>query len=65
MSLKKCEAVVLRKTYFGNTSLVASFLSPAEGLVEAVAKGCRRPQSAIGGRLDYFARGELVYYHKT
>ncbi|MFW5856995.1 MAG: DNA repair protein RecO [Planctomycetota bacterium] len=63
--LRKTEAIVVRRVPWSGSSLVVGFLTPAAGLVEAVAKGCRRPKSSLFGRIDLLHEGELVYYHRA
>ncbi len=64
MSLRKCEAIVVRRMPFRNSSLIVGMLAPTQGLVEGIAKGARRSRSPLYGRLDYFREGELVYYER-
>jgi DNA repair protein RecO len=64
LATEKCSAIILRRVYFQNSSLVLTFLSPEDGIIEAVAKGCRQQKSKLFGILDYCNSGELVYYKK-
>ena len=61
MALERTEAVVLRGVDFSQTSRIVTFLSPDRGLVVCLAKGARRPRSALSGQLDTFNRVEIVF----
>jgi recombinational DNA repair protein (RecF pathway) len=47
-------AILLRKTPYGETSLVVHVLTPARGRVPLMAKGAHRPNSRFCGVLDWF-----------
>ncbi|MEM9382940.1 MAG: DNA repair protein RecO, partial [Planctomycetota bacterium] len=47
-------ALLLRRTPFGETSLVVHVLTPRGGRVELIAKGAHRPKSRFAGVLDWF-----------
>jgi DNA repair protein RecO (recombination protein O) len=64
MSLETSEAVVLRTIEYGETSLIASFLTPNHGRISAIAKGLKRPGNTIGDVIEPITHLELVYYYK-
>jgi DNA repair protein RecO (recombination protein O) len=49
------EAVILRRTNYGEADRVISFLTPERGKVSAIAKGVRKPKSKLAGGLELFA----------
>lgn len=65
MSHCKCEAVILRRTRFSETSLIVVMLTREFGRVEALAKGCRREKSPLRGRLDLFNREETMIWQRS
>jgi DNA repair protein RecO (recombination protein O) len=60
-----CDAIVLRRTRFSETSLVVVALSREAGRVEALARGCRRERSPLRGHLDLFNREEMLLYERS
>ena len=63
------EAIVLRRTNYGEADRVVSFLTPVRGKVSVMAKAVRRPKSKLAGGVELFAvcditcvsgRGELM-----
>lgn len=65
MGYQRCEAIVLRRTRFSETSLVLTLLTDRYGRVEAIAKGARRPKSPLLGHLDLYALEEMELYVKS
>ena len=57
-------ALLLRRTPFGETSLVVHLLTPDHGRVELVAKGAHRPKSRFFGVLDWFDTLELAWVRR-
>ncbi|MGH7196271.1 MAG: DNA repair protein RecO [Candidatus Saccharimonadales bacterium] len=64
----RTEAIILRRTNYGEADRILSFLTPERGKLSAIAKGVRRPKSKLAGGLELFAvcdvtliegRGEL------
>lgn len=49
------EAIILRRTNYGEADRVISFLTPERGKVSAIAKGVRKPKSKLAGGLELFA----------
>ncbi len=61
--IRRARAIVLRRTPFGNTSLVVSFAAEGLGLVRTLAKGARRaPKKRFARPPEIFARGEILFY---
>jgi DNA repair protein RecO (recombination protein O) len=56
----KTEAIVLRSIRYGEADRVLHLYTPDRGRVGAVAKGVRRVKSRLGGRLEPFARVNLI-----
>jgi DNA repair protein RecO (recombination protein O) len=49
------EAIILRRTNYGEADRVISFLTPERGKISAIAKGVRKPKSKLAGGLELFA----------
>ncbi len=60
----KTKAFVLRTRPFKESSLFASVLTKANGRVEVLAKGCRRPKSKLCGTLEVFNLDEIIYHRR-
>jgi DNA repair protein RecO (recombination protein O) len=54
------EAVVLRRTDFGEADRILTLFTPQRGKVRAIAKGVRRTTSRLAGHLELFARAQLL-----
>ncbi|MEM8712589.1 MAG: recombination protein O N-terminal domain-containing protein [Planctomycetota bacterium] len=54
-------ALLLRRTPFGETSLVVHVLTESSGRVELIAKGAHRPKSRFSGVLDWFDTLDLEW----
>ena len=52
--------VVLRKRKLGESDLILSMLAGDGSLIEAVAKGARKPTSSFATRLDLFCESEVM-----
>ncbi len=52
--------IVLRKRKLGESDLILSMLAGDGSLVEAVAKGARKPTSSFATRLDLFCESEVM-----
>ena len=63
-SIIKNEALILRKTKFGDTSLIIEVYSKEKGRMSALLKGARSPKSKIGSRIDLINHVEVVIYNK-
>jgi DNA repair protein RecO len=57
-------AILLRRTPFGETSLVVHILTPDHGRIELMAKGAHRPRSRFFGVLDWFDTLELSWVQR-
>lgn len=55
------EAILLRRSRFGETSLVLVWLSPGHGKIRAAARGVGRKDSKLRGRLDLFYHAEIHF----
>ena len=55
------EAVVLRRTPFGETSQVAEFLTREHGRIALILKGVHRPRARKGGGVDLLDHCVLTY----
>lgn len=64
MPLEETEGVVIRGIDFSESSRIVTFLTPQRGRVVCMAKGIRRPKSALGPLLDNMNRVELQLYWK-
>jgi len=62
MAAERCEAIVLRRRRFSESSLVLTFLTRERGRVDAIAKGCRREKSPLRGHFDLFVREDALVY---
>ncbi len=51
----RTEAIVLRRTNYGEADRILSLLTPEQGKVSAIAKGVRKPKSKLAGGLELFA----------
>jgi DNA repair protein RecO (recombination protein O) len=58
-------ALVVRTTEVFETSLVATLFSRELGKASALAKGARRPRSAMQGALDLLSISDIVLYPKA
>lgn len=58
-------ALLLRRTPFGNSSLVIHVLTPNRGRVELIAKGAYRTRSRFAGVLDWFDTLDLEWTVKN
>src|SRR3982751_6364925 len=49
------EAIILRRTNYGEADRILSLLTPERGKLSAIAKGVRKPKSKLAGGLELFA----------
>ncbi|HLZ20998.1 MAG TPA: DNA repair protein RecO [Ktedonobacterales bacterium] len=54
------EAIVLRRTDFGEADRILTLFTPAYGKARAIAKGARRTTSRLAGHLEPFTRTQLL-----
>ncbi len=62
--LTKDNAICIRTVDYSETSQVATFFCRATGKIDVIAKGSKRPKSAIGGPLEIFATGQIMFSAK-
>lgn len=56
------QAIVLRHADYREHDRMLTLLSPSKGRLEALCRGCKRPQSPLLGASEWFALGEYVLY---
>src|SRR5881275_2117682 len=56
----KTEAIVLRSIRYGEADRILHLYSEDRGRLGAIAKGARRVKSRLGGRIEPFARVNLI-----
>jgi DNA repair protein RecO (recombination protein O) len=54
------EAIVLRRTDYGEADRILTLFTPQRGKVRAIAKGVRRTTSRLAGHLELFVRTQLL-----
>ncbi len=54
--METCEALVLRKSSYGEADLLVTLFSRELGKLRALAKNAKKSQKRFGGRLDFFNR---------
>ena len=57
-------AIVLRYANYRENDRMLTLFSPTRGLVEAAARGCRRPKSKLLSASELFALGEFELFEK-
>jgi len=60
LRLYRTEAIVLRRTDFGETDRLVTVYTPALGKLRVLAKGIRRPVSKMAGHLELFTHSQLL-----
>lgn len=55
MQYFRTEAIILRRTNYGEADRILSVITPERGKVSVIAKGVRRPKSKLAGGLELFA----------
>ena len=58
--LYQVDALVLRRSDFGEADRLLTLLTPQAGKVRAIAKGARRPTSRHSGNLELFSHARLL-----
>jgi len=56
----KTEALILRRSDFGETDFLLTLYTPQHGKVKAIAKGARKPIARLTGQVELFARSDMV-----
>lgn len=54
------QAIILRRTNYGEADRVLSILTPERGKISAIAKGVRKPKSKLAGGLELFAECDVI-----
>lgn len=54
------EAIILRRTNYGEADRILSLLTPSRGKISAIAKGVRKPKSKLAGGLELFAACDVT-----
>lgn len=65
MSLHKTDAVILKNSRSGESSLLVYCYLKDGGRINLLAKGARNPKSVMVGKLEPFAHVELLYYQSN
>ncbi len=63
-NLKVTRAIVLKSYKFGESSEILSVFSEEFGRIKVVAKGKRRPRSALAAPLEPFTLSEIIVYFR-
>lgn len=62
MGVIKTQGIVLKYTNFGEADKILTILTRSKGKIKAVAKGCRKPKSALLASSEVFTFSEMVLY---
>ena len=57
----RSEAIVLRRTDFGEADRLLTLYSRDFGKIKAIAKGARKPQSRKTGHVEQFMRSNFLF----
>ncbi len=57
----KARGIVLKRWSFGEADRVLTLLTPGLGKISAIAKGARRPTSALAGHVELFTVADFVF----
>lgn len=58
----RTQAIVLRRTNFGEADRIIQILTPDHGKLSAIAKGVRREKSKLAGAVEPFARLDMTLH---
>lgn len=58
----RTEAIVLRRTNYGEADRIIQVLTPEHGKLGAIAKGVRREKSKLAGAVELFARLDMTLH---
>lgn len=58
----RTEAIILRRSDFGEADRLLTILTPARGKLRALAKGARKPTARKSGHVELFARTDLLLH---
>ena len=56
----RTEAIVLRRTDFGEADRLLTVYTPDRGKLRLIAKGARKPTSRKSGHVELFSRGQFL-----
>lgn len=60
MQTLRTEAIILRRTNYGEADRILNVLTPEHGKVSAIAKGVRKAKSKLAGGLELFAVSDIT-----
>lgn len=55
------EAIILKRTDFGEADRILSLLTPLQGKISVIAKGVRKPKSKLAGGIELFSVTDITY----
>jgi len=58
--MDQTQALLIRRTRFGDTSLILTWFTERYGLVKTIAKGALRPKSPLFGKVDLFFQCDIT-----
>ncbi|MBI2954179.1 MAG: DNA repair protein RecO [Chloroflexi bacterium] len=58
--LYRTEAIVLKRSDFGEADRIVTLYTPRLGKLRAIAKGVRRPKSRLGGHVELFIHSKML-----
>lgn len=58
--LYKVEGIIIKLTNLGEADRIVHIYTREQGLIKAVAKGCKRPKSRLSGRIELFCQNNFV-----
>src|SRR6266550_6261884 len=60
MQTIRTEAIILRRTNYGEADRILNLLTPEHGKISAIAKGVRKTKSKLAGGLELFATCDIT-----
>ena len=60
MQTFRTEAIILRRTNYGEADRILNLMTPEHGKLSAIAKGVRKPKSKLAGGLELFATSDVT-----
>ena len=54
------DAIVLRRADYRDYDRMVTLFSPEHGRIDAIARGCRRPKSALVNAAEVFCEGQFT-----
>lgn len=63
LHVSRAEAVILRRSDFGEADRLVTLYTRELGKLRAIAKGVRRPTSRLGGHLELFTHSRVMLAH--